>query len=99
MEEVIKGTDDVSDDELEKLASKLCKQDVKIDKSYTVGHSNVVQQENILAVFVKKQSGVGAVEILPYNSIRTGPGEKGWAILPIVERCTLFGQPLVRFFR
>lgn len=72
-----------------------------MDKSYTVGHTNVVKQEDILAVFVKKQSGVGAVQILPHDSIRTGPDQKGWAILlmNMDKRCTLFGQPSVRFFR
>ena len=44
-----------------------------MDKSYIVGYTNMVKQEDILTVFIKKQSGVKAVQILLYNLICIGP--------------------------
>jgi hypothetical protein len=43
-----------------------------MDKSYIVSYTNIVKQEDILVVFIKKQSGVRAMQILLYNLICIG---------------------------
>jgi hypothetical protein len=99
MEEVAHGIQNFSNAELEQEAFKICKQEVKIDENITVGNNTLVTDEDILAVFVQKQSGIGAVQAPPHNSISTGPEEQGWAIVGVGRRCMLFGNPSVRFFR
>ena len=64
-----------------------------------VGSNTLVINEDILTVFIQKQSSIRAVQAPPYNLISTGPEEQSWAIIKVHRKYMLFGNPSVQFFR
>ena len=76
-----------------------CGVKVKIDINNTVSNNNLVIDNSILAVFIRKQNEEKAVVVFPYNSIAIGLGKIGWAIFRVKRSFMLFINPLVWFFR